>query len=50
MPTINISISGQAASSSANGTITDLAILQKVNDVIRHLQDRSQVDPEPEPS
>ena len=53
MPNINISVTGQA-SSSANGTITDPAILQKVNDVIRHLQDKSftgqQQDPPSNPT
>ncbi len=44
MPNINISITGQA-SSSANGTITDAVVLQKVNDVILHLQEKSFRDP-----
>ena len=49
MPNINISVNSFDANSSANGNITDPLILQKVNEVIRHLQGRSFQDPEPVP-
>ena len=43
MPTLNISISGDAESS-ASGKVTDPDVLQKAADIMRHLQNRAQTD------
>lgn len=47
MAVINVTVTGQGSSASANGNITDPEVLQKVEDVLRHLQDKSFQAPEP---
>lgn len=49
MPTINISVTGETTSS-ANGEITDPAVLEKLSAVVQHLRDRSFIDRKPEPT
>lgn len=46
MPRLDISLSGEA-NASASGNVTDPAILQKIEAVMRHLQDRAQTDAPP---
>ena len=44
MPQLNISLVGEA-NSSASGMVTDANVLLQIKSVMRHLQDRAQVDP-----
>lgn len=46
MPQLTISLEGEA-NSSANGMVTDPAVLLQIKAVMRHLQDRAQADPKP---
>lgn len=41
MANIQISVSGNAASASAGGEVTDTEILKKIDDVIQHLKAKS---------
>lgn len=49
MPELTITVSGES-NSSASGKVTDPVILQKVRDVMQHLEDGSFVDPKPTPA
>lgn len=47
MPNLNITLSGDT-NSSVSGKVTDPTVLLQLKSVMRHLQDRAQVDPTPE--